>query len=34
MRLLMYVIMQQSSIKSDNMALKKVVDHSNVHNVY
>ena len=34
-----YVIMydlirQESSIKSDNMSLKKVVDHSNAYNVY
>ena len=27
MQLWIYVIMQQSSIKSDNVSLKKVVDH-------
>ena len=28
------LIRQESSIKSDNMSLKKVVDHSNAYNVY
>ena len=27
MQLCSYVIMQQSSIKSDNMSLKKIVEH-------
>ena len=27
------LIMQESSIKSDNMSLKKVVDHLNAYNV-
>ena len=28
------LIMQESSIKSDIMSLKKVVDHLNAYNVY
>ena len=28
------LIMQESSIKSDNMSLKKIVDHLNAYNVY
>ena len=34
MQLCSYVIMQQWSIKNDNMSLKKVVEHQNAYNVY